>query len=113
MIKFSGLRKRHSFEGISDYFANGQEKVKYANREAKLIRNRPYLTQLDGLGMFEVQEQQENEWKEKEKERRVKEMTSQGTQSAPEVRTELRREQGATSSMQHFDLGKQDAEMTE
>ena len=113
MIKYTGLRKRPTFEGIVDYLANRQEKVKYPNREAKIIRNHPYLTQLDGLGMFEMQEQQENEWKEKEKEHRVKEMTSQGTQSAPEVRTELRREQGATSSTQYFDLGKQDAEMTE
>jgi len=113
MINYTGLRKRPTFEGIVDYLANGQEKTKFPNREAKIIRNHPYLTQLDHIGMWEMEEQQESEWKEKEKEHRVKELSSQGAQSAPEVRTQMRRETGATSRAQYFDLGKQDEEMTE
>lgn len=122
MINYDGLRKRPQFEAIVDYLANGQEKTKYPNRQAKFIRNHPYLTQLDHVGMFEMEEQQENAWKEQEKEHRVKELatkgsqsvpnvSSQGTQSAPEIRTQLRREQGSTSTTQYFDLNRQDAEM--
>jgi hypothetical protein len=104
----SGLRQRPTFEGIVDYISNGQETVKYPDRLAKFMRNHPYLTQLDGEGMTEMQEQQENMWKEQEKEHRVKELSSRGTQSAPEVRAQMRavdvqagpevRSQGAQSS---------------
>ena len=81
-INYTGLHQRPTFEGIIDYLANGQEKVKYPNRQAKQIRNHPYLTQLDGIGMFEMQEQQENAWKEQEKERLVKEMGVTGRKDA-------------------------------
>jgi hypothetical protein len=81
-INYTGLRKRPTFEGIVDYLANGQEKTKYPNREAKQIRNHPYLTQLDGIGMFEMQEQQENAWKEQEKERVMKQLGIQGKRDA-------------------------------
>jgi hypothetical protein len=50
------------------------------------MRNHPYLTQLDGEGMMEMQEQQENAWKEQLKEQRVKEL-SKASKSAPENRT--------------------------
>ena len=82
----SGLRQRPTFEGIVDYIANGQETIKYPDRLAKFMRNHPYLTQLDGEGMMEMQEQQENAWKEQLKDQRVKEL-SKGSKSAPENRT--------------------------
>ncbi len=56
MINYTGLRKRPTFEGIVDYLAEGQEKVKYPDRFAKQIREHPYMTQLDGEGMLEVEE---------------------------------------------------------
>ena len=86
----TGLRKRPTLEAIVDYLANGQETIKYPDRFAKFIRNHPYLTQLDGEGMREMQEQQENVWKEQEKEIRIKELASRGTQSAPEIRAQMR-----------------------
>ena len=104
----TGLRKRPTLEAIVDYLANGQETIRYPDRFAKFIRNHPYLTQLDGEGMMEMQEQQENAWKAQEREHRVKELSTQGTQSAPEIRTQMRsidiqarpdvRAQGAQSS---------------
>jgi hypothetical protein len=81
-VNYTGLRKRPNFEEIVDYLANKQEKVKYPDREAKQIRNHPYLTQLDGVGMFEMQEQQENAWKEQEKERIVKQLDIKGKRDA-------------------------------
>ena len=109
----SGLRLRPTFEGIVDYIANGQETVKYPDRLAKFMRNHPYLTQLDGEGVMEMQEQQENVWKEQEKEHRVKELSTKGTQSAPEVRTQIRSQRGTASSTQTFDLRQQDMDMSE
>jgi hypothetical protein len=109
----SGLRLRPTFEGIVDYIANGQETIKYPDRLAKFMRNHPYLTQLDGEGVMEMQEQQENVWKEQEKEHRVKELSTKGTQSAPEVRTQMRNERGMASSTQTFDLRQQDMDMSE
>ena len=81
-INYTGLHQRPTFEGIIDYLANGQEKVKYPNRQAKQIRNHPYLTQLDGIGMFEMQEQQENAWKEQQKEKLVKDLGITGRRDA-------------------------------
>jgi len=89
----SGLRQRPTFEGIVEYIAYGQETIKYPDRLAKFMRNHPYLTQLDGEGMMEMQEQQENAWKEQVKEQRVKELSKAST-SAPEVRA--KRDFGAT-----------------
>jgi hypothetical protein len=85
---------RVTFEGIVDYIANGQKTMRYIDRLAKFIRNHPYITQLDGEGMMEMHEQQENVWKLQEKEHRVKELSTKGTQSAPEVRTQMWRDRG-------------------
>ena len=72
----AGLRRRPTFEGIVEYLTYGQETIRYPDRFAKIIRNHPYLTQLDGEGMMEMQEQQENAWKQQEKENRIKTLKS-------------------------------------
>ena len=46
-------------EQIVDYLANGQERVRFPDREAKQIRNHPFLTQLD---FFDMQEEQQKAW---------------------------------------------------
>ncbi len=43
--------------------ANGQEIIKYPDRFAKLFRNHPYITQLDGEGGLDIQNQQESVYK--------------------------------------------------
>ena len=78
----SGLRKRPTFEGIVDYIANGQETIKYPDRLAKFMRNHPYLTQLDGEGIMEMQDQQEEAWKAEEKEGAQDEVTEDQTFSS-------------------------------
>ena len=80
----TGLRQRPTFEGIVNYLAYGQEIIKYPDRFAKIIRNHPYLTQLDGEGMMEMQEQQENAWKTQEREHRIKMLKTD--RSAAEMR---------------------------
>ena len=62
----SGLRKRPQFEQIVNYIANGQEKITYPDRQAKLIRNHPFMTQLD---FFDMQEDQHRMWEEQVRQR--------------------------------------------
>ena len=46
-------------EQIVDYLENGQERMKFPDREAKFIRNHPFMTQLD---FFDMQEEQQRAW---------------------------------------------------
>ena len=62
----NGLRKRPQFEQIVNYIANGQEKITYPDRQAKLIRNHPFMTQLD---FFDMQEDQHRMWEEQVRQR--------------------------------------------
>ena len=62
----NGLRKRPQFEQIVNYIANGQETIKYPDRQAKQIRNHPFMTQLD---FFDMQEDQHRMWEEQVRQR--------------------------------------------
>ena len=53
-INHTGLRPRPQFEQIVDYLENGQERVQFPDREAKFIREHPFMTQLD---FFDMQEE--------------------------------------------------------
>ncbi len=44
---------------IVDYLEKGQERVRFPDREAKFIRNHPFMTQLD---CFDMQDDQERKW---------------------------------------------------
>ena len=58
-IDDTGLRKKPQMMQIVNYLENGQEKMTYPDREAKLIRNHPFMTQLD---FFDMQEEQKRAW---------------------------------------------------
>ena len=60
----TGLRKRPQFEQTVNYLSFGQETVVYPDRQAKLIRNHPFMTQLD---FFDTQEDQQRAWEEQTK----------------------------------------------
>ena len=83
----SGLRPRPQFEQIVDYLANGQERVKYPGREAKMIRNRPYMTQLD---FFDMQIDQNKAWEEQKKKEETKQI-SQETQTSDTFEQTIRK----------------------
>ena len=63
-IDHTGLRKRPQMEQIVNYLDGGQERVKFPDREAKLIRNHPFMTQLD---FFDMQEEQQRAWEEEKR----------------------------------------------
>ena len=48
-IDTTGLQKRPQFEQILNYLTYGLENVVVPDREAKLVRNHPFMTQLDFL----------------------------------------------------------------
>ena len=72
---FNGLRKRPTYEEISQEINPDKTKVIYPNRDAKCLREDPSMTQMDGLGFFEsMQAQEESTIKEQRKETILKEM---------------------------------------
>ena len=58
-IVYSGLHKRPQMEQLVDYLVTGQERMNFPDREAKQIRNHPFMTQLD---FFDMQEEQQKAW---------------------------------------------------
>ena len=84
-IDHTGLRKRPQMEQIVDYLENGQERVKFPDREAKFIRNHPFMTQLD---FFDMQEDQERAWEDQKREHEAQRISKETQRTAAEVRTE-------------------------
>jgi hypothetical protein len=74
-----------------DYIVNKQDTTKYPDRWAKRIRESSFLTQFDGDGMMDTEDQQEKEFIEKMKDNLAKDLVK----SAPEIRTQLRNEERA------------------
>jgi hypothetical protein len=85
-VEASGLHKRPQMEQILNYLDFGQEKTKFPNRQAKFIRNHPYMTDMD---FMDVREEQMKAWEEQQRKMEGKEisqaqkdaMQSKGTQN--------------------------------
>ena len=56
---YDGLRQRPKYDEIVSYLTDYQQMLRYPNRFAKQMREHPYMTQLDGDGFMEMQDQQE------------------------------------------------------
>ena len=65
-INYNGLKERQTYEEIINYLQTEQEIIRYPERTAKRIRESPYLTQLDGDGLVDMEEQQLKKLKEEE-----------------------------------------------
>ena len=61
------LKRRQSYAEVIDYIENDKDKIKYPDRTAKQLRNTFELSQLDGVGMQIMEEQQFRQMKEREK----------------------------------------------
>ena len=53
-----GLKRRQTFEEVIDYIENNNYKIEYPDRTAKQVRNTFELSQLDGVGMQLMEQQQ-------------------------------------------------------
>ena len=56
-LKYGGLSKRDSYEGLIDYLENKQDKLKLPDREAKFVRDSPQYQSLLNEGFLEVEKQ--------------------------------------------------------
>ena len=96
--KYNGLHKRDTYEEIIDYLFNKQQTIRYPNRLARRMRESPYLTQLDGEGMMEIRDQQEEAMKEQEMEHRIRELAKTSKESAQELRAQSQARDGGASA---------------
>ena len=78
-IDDTGLHKRPQMMQIVDYLENGQEKMTYPDREAKFVRNHPFMTQLD---FFDMQEDQERAWEGEQRKKEVEKLAAEDGDSA-------------------------------
>ena len=93
-VEYKGLTKRETYDEIVNYLQNEQEKIKYPNRKAKQLRESPYLTNLldvDGDGLLEMEEQQNNAMKNKEVEHMIRSQADKGKLTAHNLRSEIRK----------------------
>ena len=81
-LNYGGLRREPQMWEIIHYLENNQEKSRFPNREARFIRNHPFMTQLD---FFDMQDEQARAWEEQNRKERHKVVAQQaGTSLALE-----------------------------
>ena len=85
-VKYGGLHKRDSYEGLIDYLGNKQEQIKSPNRDAKFVRDSPQYQQLLNEGFVEVEKQQINQIKEEQEEHAVIRTANDTNETAKEVK---------------------------
>ena len=81
-----GLKRRQTYEEVIDYIENDKDKIKYPDRTAKQLRNTFELSQLDGVGMQLMEQQQFREMKEREKEHLLRQIASNTSTLITEAR---------------------------
>ena len=82
----NGLKRRQTYEEVIEYIKNDKDKIKYPDREAKQLRNTFELSQLDGVGMQIMEQQQFREMKEREKEHLLRQIASKTNLSSTDAR---------------------------
>ena len=82
-VGYDGLRREPQMEEIVNYLANHQERMRFPDRQAKQIRNHPFMTQLD---FFDTNEEQKRAWEVQKRKEEAKEIATQaGTSEAMEA----------------------------
>jgi hypothetical protein len=80
----SYLRKQPTYDEITGYIHFGQERITYPDRSATFLRDSPYLGKYDGMGMQELEDQEQQIEKEKMKEATARELArNQGRTHIP------------------------------
>ena len=74
-IKFKGLEKKPTYDELVNYIERDPDKIKLPNREAKFTRNSPMMSQLDGEGLREMEEQQLTAMKLQQREQILRQMS--------------------------------------
>jgi len=84
-----GLRKKETYEALINYLLTDQEVIRYPDRYAKQLRESPYLTQLDGEGLGQMQDQQERQFREQHRENTIRQVASTSNQSVSQVKADI------------------------
>ena len=101
---FNGLRRRPTYEEISQEINPDKTQIIYPNRDAKFLREDPRMTQLDGVGFFEsMQDQEEATIKETRKETILREIAINTGAGLAETKIKH-----AEKKPQRFDMTKDD-----
>ena len=87
-INYNGVKPRPTFEELINFV---DYPVKYPDRSATFSRDSPLLTQFDGMGMMELQEQEQRELVERQKEDMIRQIAAATGQSAQMLRALNRR----------------------
>ena len=66
-LNFTGLRKRDTYDEIVDIVEKDRTTIKYPNRQATQLLNSPYMKQINGDSLMDIEKQQSNLMKEKMK----------------------------------------------
>ena len=82
----TGLRKKDTYEQMTDYLDHGQEKIKYPNRHFRQLRDSPWLSQLDGDDLNDMESQQLKESKIIQQQTIIREVAQASGISAQEAR---------------------------
>ena len=80
MAKF-GLNKRPSYDQIVNYIGSDPVIARYPNRDATIFMNSPQFQNLSNDGSIDLQEQNDNLAKQKQKEELVRERTRRSTET--------------------------------
>ena len=72
-VGYDGLRREPQMEEIVNYLANHQERMRFPDRQAKEIRNHPFMTQLD---FFDTNEEQKRAWEAQQRKQEIKEIAT-------------------------------------
>ena len=81
---YGGLHKEPQMETIIHYLTYNQEKQKFPDREAKQIREHPFMTQ---LVFFDMQEDQQRAWEGQKREQEAKTVSQETQTSVAEIQT--------------------------
>ena len=101
---FNGLRKRPTYEEISQEINPDKTKVIYPNRDATFLRQDPRMTAMDGIGFFEsMKDQEEATIKEQRKETTMRQMASDSGEGMAETKIKHGKKEP-----QRFDMTKDD-----
>ena len=79
---YGGLHREKQMWEIIHYLTYNQEKQQFPDREAKQIREHPYMTQLD---FFDMQEDQKRAWEGQKREQEAKTVAQETQTSVAEI----------------------------
>jgi hypothetical protein len=101
---FNGLRKRPTYEEISQEINPDKTKVIYPNRDATFLRQDPRMTAMDGVGFFEsMKDQEEATIREQRKETTMRQMATDSGEGLAETKIKHGKKEP-----QRFDMTKDD-----